>query len=124
MAEGFALKWLQDHHQEGWLAISAGVFAPSGMPTSPETMRALSHHGISFEGSSTPLTREMATAATIVVCMSASHLSAVKQFTEQAVLLDPTGDISDPIGSGQSVYDDLANQMEQLVAQTLERVVT
>jgi protein-tyrosine-phosphatase len=123
MAEGFALKWLQEHRRNGWLAISAGVFASDGTSTSPETIHALSNHGISFEGSSTLLTREMAKAATIVVCMSASHLSAVNQFTDKAELLDPAGDIFDPIGSSQSMYDELANQMEQLVAHTLERIV-
>ena len=123
MAEGFAQKWLEEHHQEGWLAISAGVFASDGIPTSEETISALSQYGISFDGSSTPLTQEMAKAATIVICMSSRHLSAVKQYTDCVELLDPSGDIVDPIGSGQSVYDELANHMEQLVANTLEKHV-
>ncbi len=123
MAEGIAQKWLKEHNHEGWLAVSAGIYAIDGMSTSSETMQALESRGISYDGTSTLLTEEMAKAATVVLCMSESHLAVAKEFTDHAELLDPNGDIADPIGRGQSVYDVLASQMEKLIEHRLRSLI-
>jgi protein-tyrosine-phosphatase len=120
MAEGIAQKWLDNNGFNDWLAVSAGVFANEGNKTSEETVEALSQRGIVFDGTSLPLTEEMAKSAKAVLCMSLSHLFAVSQFTNKAELLDPSGDILDPIGQDQSTYDALAEQMEQLIATKLQ----
>jgi protein-tyrosine-phosphatase len=120
MAEGIAQKWLDDHGFKDWFAVSAGVFAFGGCATSEETVQALSQRGIVFDGMSKPLIKEMATSATKVFCMSRSHLAAASQFTDTAELLDPNGDILDPIGQDQSVYDALAKQMEVFIASKLQ----
>ncbi len=120
MAEGLAQKWFDDNGFGDWLAVSAGVFAYEGSPTSDETIEALSRRGVSFDGTSTQLTQKMASSAKIVFCMSQSHLLAAKQFTDDAELLNPKGDILDPIGQGQPVYDALATQMEALIATKLQ----
>ncbi len=119
MAEGLAQKWLDDNGFSDWMAVSAGVFAFEGSPTSEETLEALSKQGITYEGTSKPLNRQMAHSAKVVLCMSSGHLAAVHQFTENAALLDPNGDIPDPIGQDQSVYDALAVQMQSLLATKL-----
>jgi protein-tyrosine-phosphatase len=119
MAEGLAQKWLDDNDFGGWLAVSAGVLVPEGSVASKETVEALLQYGIAFEGKSKPLAKEMALSAKAIYCMSASHLAAVKQFTENAELLDPAGDIVDPIGQDQSVYDALAEQMQHLISAKL-----
>ena len=120
LAEGIAQKWLDKHGISNWLALSAGVYATEGSPTSIETLEALSVLGIDFRGVSTPLTPEMAQQADIVLCMTESHLSAVSMLTEKAELLDPLGDIADPIGQSQSVYDALADQLGKIIAQKLD----
>ncbi len=119
MAEGLAQKWLDDNGFSDWMAVSAGVFAFEGSPTSVETVEALSKQGIAFEGISKPLTQQMAISAKAVLCMSSDHLAAANQFTKNAALLDPNGDIPDPIGQDQSVYDALAVQMQLLLATKL-----
>ncbi len=124
MAEGLAQKWLDDNGFNDWLAVSAGVFALEGNPTSEETVEALSQRGIEFCGTSLPLTMEMAKSAKAVFCMSSSHLSAAKQFTDTAELLDSSGDIFDPIGQDQSVYDALAQQMEELISIKLKKLTS
>jgi protein-tyrosine-phosphatase len=124
MAEGLAQKWLDDNGFSDWLAVSAGVSAFEGSPTSEETVKALSCRGIDFEGTSTPFTQEMATLAKIVLCMSSSHLAAATQFTENAALLNPDGDIPDPIGQDQSVYDALAAKMEKIIATKLKALTS
>ena len=122
MAEGIAQKWLSDNGFTDWLAVSAGVSASQGSPTSEETIRALSQRGILTVGTSKVLTSEMARAADLVLCMSKRHLIATLKFTNNAVLLDPSGDILDPIGQDQSVYDALAEQMEKLIAVKLQEL--
>ncbi len=124
MAEGLAQKWLDDNGFSDWLAVSAGVFAFEGNGTSEETIEALSQRGIDFDGTSLPLTEEMATSAKKVFCMSTSHLAAAKQFTESAELLDPTGDIPDPVGQDQSVYDALAVKLEELISVKLKQLTS
>ncbi|MDE1037318.1 MAG: hypothetical protein OR996_00600 [Phycisphaerales bacterium] len=120
LAEGIAQKWLDEHGISNWLALSAGVYATEGSPTSVETLEALSALGIDFHGVSTPLTPEMAQKADIVLCMTETHLSAASMLTEKAELLDPLGDIADPIGQSQSVYDALADQLGKIIAQKLD----
>ena len=120
MAEGLAQKWFNDNGFGDWLAVSAGIFACEGSPTSEETIEALLQQGIAFEGTSTQLTKKMATSVKAIFCMSQSHLVAVQQFTDHAELLNPEGNILDPIGQDQSVYDVLAEQMEALITTKLQ----
>jgi protein-tyrosine-phosphatase len=124
MAEGIAQKWLDDNGFTDWLAVSAGVYATEGSPTSKETIKSLSNRGIEFDGTSYPLTRAMATSAKIVLCMSSSHLEAVRQFTDSAELLDPSGDIVDPFGQDQPAYDELLEQMEKLIESKLKALTS
>ena len=124
LAEGLAQKWLDEHGFSGWLAVSAGTFAIDGMPTSQETIDALASRGIEFYGTSTALTAKMAKQASAVFCMTRSHLEVAKQFTDKAQLLDPRGDVSDPIGQDQSVYDALADQMEDIISKTLQSLTS
>jgi protein-tyrosine-phosphatase len=123
MAEGLAQKWLTEHNHEGWLAVSAGIYAIDGMSTSSETIQALASRGVTYDGTSTFFTEEMAKAATVVLCMSESHLTVATQYTNRAELLDPNGNISDPIGKGQAVYDALADQMEKLIAAKMNSLI-
>ena len=126
LAEGIAQQWLEDHGHTDWMAVSAGTFAIKGSQPSEETINALSQRGIVYSGTTTPLTREMVCSANAVVCMSDSHLSIAKQYAENPSsvrLLDPTGSINDPVGQDQSVYDVLADKMEQLISQLLKTMV-
>jgi len=119
LAEGIAQKWLDENGFSDWLAVSAGVFASEGCSASEETIKALSQRGITFSGTSKGITKKMATSATAILCMSRSHLAAVNQFVDNAELLDPSGDILDPVGQDQSVYDALAEQMDILISTKL-----
>jgi protein-tyrosine-phosphatase len=120
MAEGLANKWFIDHGYKEWLAVSAGIHAFEGMPASEGTIHALSERGITFEGTSKILTKEMAKEARVVFCMSKSHLATAERYADNAKLLDSGGNIADPIGQDQLAYDALANHLEELIASTLE----
>lgn len=123
MAEGIAQKWLDDHQHSSWLAVSAGTHAIEGLPTSFGTVESLSQRGIDFDGTSSPLTKKMVTAANLVLCMSASHFSVAEQYGGNVEMLDPSGSIADPIGQEQIVYDELAKKLETLITERLKKLV-
>ena len=126
MAHGIAQEWLRKNGYEGWLAVSAGTFATEGAPASSETINALSQRGITFEGTSKPLTREMILSAHIVLCMSKTHVDTARQLSGESAkieLFDLDGPISDPAGQDQLVYDAIAEKMEKLIAQRLETII-
>lgn len=103
---------------------SAGVFAGEGMPTSIETIEALERRGFPTEGSSTPLTQVMIDHADLVLGMTASHVSSAQAIapgsSTRIECLDPNGDIEDPIGMGDAVYERLAKHLEDIIPKRIE----
>ena len=129
MAEGIARYHLADREDEVFVA-SAGVAAFEGGSPSLETIRALESLGIEYEGCSTPLTPEMIRKASNVLCMTSSHAAAVRamvaddpESTSYIEPLDPEGDLSDPIGQDQRVYDALAARLMELIPGRLDTLL-
>ena len=134
MAEALARKWIaeQDPEEFGDLFVaSAGVGAIDGMPTTPETLRALAKLGVEeFRGSSKRLTQDMIHNADLVLCMTGGHVELATELVRgdpqdlaKVQRLDPDEDLDDPIGLGQDVYDTLANQLVRLIPQRLREVL-
>lgn len=101
---------------------SAGVFTSDGRPVSPETRRALAKHGIEWEGRSKVLSPEMVRRADLVLAMTEQHAEAVREIlpagspdARKVHVLDPSGDVPDPIGLGQESYDLLAERLLRLL---------
>ncbi len=121
-----------DGSRDDFFIGSAGVAAMDGFPTSPEAIEALERRGISFSGRSKALTPEMVQKADLVLCMTTSHQSAVEVFAagdeellERVHLLDPDGgDVADPIGQGQDVYDHVADQLARLIPSRVESLLS
>jgi protein-tyrosine-phosphatase len=117
--------------QEGQVFVaSAGVFAPDGLPPTQEALAALAAVGVQHEGRSKPLKPEMVTNATLVICMTDAHRAAIDDLMggdeaqmAKVVLLDPDGDVADPIGMGQAAYDQLAAKMMELIPVRLEELL-
>lgn len=110
-----------------YFVASAGVHAPDGSPVTPETVAALERLGIACEGRSTPLSAQMVAGADHVFCMTESHMEVVQHLagpeqSHKIDLLDPSGDVADPIGMGQDAYDSLAKTMMTLVPARLKEV--
>ncbi len=129
MAEGIARAWADTAEEDVFIA-SAGVATIDGMPTSPETVAVLDRLGTKCDGRSTVLTADMIKSAQAVLCMTGSHMAAARALVAddpdskaKVMLLDPTGDIPDPIGSPQSVYDSLAEALQRLIADRLPAVI-
>ena len=109
---------------------SAGVGAMDGLPPSRETEEALRKLGIDSDGRSTALTRAMIENAELVLCMTQGHAEAARQMVDgdpdqsaKISTLDPDADIPDPIGLDQSVYDDLARRLSEIIPRRLEELL-
>lgn len=128
MAEGIALEHIRARKLDVF-AVSAGVGAIDGMPVSPEAVASLERLGIEFDGQSKALTGEMLAAADVVYCMTEGHLAAAKHLSggdgsiaDRIELLDPRGDVPDPIGGSQGVYDELAAHLSRIIPGRIDSV--
>ena len=132
MAEAIARHWVESGHLgegEKLFIASGGVAAMDGTPPTSETLAVLSRLGIEYDGRSKPVTADMVAKADLVLCMTESHrrvlLSLLGDDPADAAkvqLLDPEGDIDDPIGRGQRAYDELADRFLTLIPQRLKEV--
>jgi protein-tyrosine phosphatase len=132
MAEAIARHWVRQGVVEGGedlLVASAGVYAGEGMAMTSESAVALDRLGVDTAGNggSTPLSAAMVDAAEVVLCMTSAHESAVRDMLGEAATvvqcLDPDGDLPDPIGQGQPVYDALAEHLMELIPRRLKDVL-
>lgn len=127
MAEVLARDVLAD--QPGVTVGSAGVFAGAGQPASPEAVAAMKAIGLDLTGHrSRPLTDELIDAADEIYTMTESHRRAVLAEMPQAEgkvqRLDPDGDIEDPIGASQAVYERTADQIRRALETRLTKKAT
>lgn len=126
MAEAIARYWVEqgaaDLDPNATFVASAGLFAAEGAPVSPETLQSLEKLNIEHRGTSKQVTPEMIQNATVVLCMTADHREGAihlagggDDLNHKIVLLDPDGDITDPIGMSQETYDQLADHLMKLM---------
>lgn len=119
MAEGLFRKLLSDRlncppdeiSQKGYLVLSGGVSAVSGMPAAPEAIRLLEAEQVDLrDHSSQPVTEDLLAQADHVLAMTAGHLDTLYNefplYRGKMRMLSPEQDISDPIGRGWSVYQE------------------
>jgi protein-tyrosine-phosphatase len=131
LAEGIAREAVRTGAIEGVEAdlfvASAGVHAEDGMPVSYESRAALARRGIEIDGGSTPLTAEMIDRADLVLGMTGSHVESARMISPGSETpierLDPDGDIQDPIGQSQDVYDRVASRIETLIPSRLHELL-
>lgn len=129
MAEAVARHWIAGGglgDDPAVLIASAGTSAADGSPVSPEALAALAELGIDHDGRSKLLSAEMIRKADLVFCMTGSHLLSAGNLVAdepehrgKIVLLDPEGDVEDPIGRGQAAYTSLSRRFMDLVPRRL-----
>ena len=112
---------MDDLESAGVRILSAGAFTSSGMPAAREAVEAMSKLNIDLsKHRSRVLTAELIREADVIYCMTESHLDAVLDVDPsaktKAMLLDPNGDIDDPIGGSLTVYQRCA----ELIRRRLE----
>lgn len=133
MAEGVARQVLESGRMgelgKDVFVCSAGLAAWDGGEISPETREALERMGITFDGHSKRLTAQMVRHADLVLGMTRNHVAAARALVagepheNKVQLLDPAGDLDDPIGMGQSAYDALAERMARVIPGRLKELL-
>ena len=98
-----------------------------GAPASFETGEALRSVGVRpVPHRSRALSKEMIADAEIIFAMTPSHLDAIRSIDPSAAgksaLLDPVGDVPDPIGMPQEVYNQTAHRLAELILDRLEEL--
>ena len=104
--------------EHGFCVESAGVFAFPGGRASPQAVQALEKLGADINRhASQKLTSELINCSDVIFCCTGLHLSEARCLAPVATarirLLDPDGDIPDPIGADVSVYLDIAKRIDR-----------
>ena len=104
--------------------------AAEGLPPSLEALAVLDARKIPHSGLSKSLTAEMIQQAHLVLGMTQTHLADAraligddKDQAAKILPLDPKGDIADPIGASQSVYDSLVETFFELIPARLTELL-
>lgn len=97
------------------------------MPATPQAVEALARMDVrASPHASRLLTPELVAQADVIICMTASHLDAVRAMdpaaNSKAIMLAPDGDIPDPVGSPLEVYISTAERIRDLVRIRLEEL--
>jgi protein-tyrosine phosphatase len=100
----------------GFHVLSAGLAATSGSPAAAEAEQVARSYGADLSAHlSRPVTPELAAQADYLIGMTRGHLRALADHAARLGaaprLLDPAGDIADPIGCEQLVYEQCGQQI-------------
>lgn len=120
------LKMREDELEKGGFAvISAGVSAMAGAPATSHAAQAVRSLGGNLSGHrSQPLTADLIHHADRIWTMGRGHAAwiaaMVPSAAEKTRMLDPSGDISDPIGGDLRLYEELATRLKDLIEKQLE----
>jgi protein-tyrosine phosphatase len=109
---------------KGYVIASAGVIAaPGGRATGPAVAVIDQLGGDLSKHRSRPLSPELIHQADAIFVMGENHRRAVLAMAPNAAarvhLLDPTGDIEDPIGGDVALYLSLARRLNTLIEDRL-----
>jgi L-threonylcarbamoyladenylate synthase len=107
---------IEDLPARGYHVVSAGVSASEGGPAAAEADQVARSFGADLSAHrSQPLTPELAARADYLLGMTRSHVHALADYFGYLGvvprLLDPAGDIADPIGGDQPIYDECGQQI-------------
>ncbi len=114
--------------ERGYHVMSAGLAAMPGFNAALEAEQVARGYGIDLSTHrSQPLTGDLAANADYLVGMTENHVRALTDYFGEEIVapcrLDPSGDIADPIGREQSVYDDCAAAIWQHLESFLAEIV-
>jgi protein-tyrosine phosphatase len=114
--------------ERGYEVISAGAMAMQGMRATPQAVDAVQTMGAELASHrSQPLTMELIHRADVILTMGEAHRQAVTGLVPSAasrtLMLNPEGDVDDPIGSDAEHYRVLAAEMEQMIRRRLNETV-
>lgn len=129
MAEIIARKWLIDNDITNVVVESAGILASQGQPASQGARWAASEGGADLDRhGATLLTRDLVAQSDVILAMSESHrlalldMAAGDKVHRLRDFAREHGDVMDPFGGPDHVYQATFREIEGLVQTALERL--
>lgn len=132
MAEAIARQMLakrlnvkeEELEQKGVTVLSAGSFAMPGSRAAAPAIEVMRGMGADLsKHRSRPLSVELIHQADVVYTMSRSHAQAVVALSpssaDKVMMLDPRGDIDDPVGGDVALYESVAGELRDLIEKRL-----
>lgn len=118
----------EEVESHGLRVISAGAFASSGSPASPEAVEVMRRYGLDLsDHRSQPLAAELIRQADHVLTMTETHRRRVLELVPSAQrrcrMLAGQGDIEDPIGGSVETYGACAARIESALRERLAEVL-
>jgi L-threonylcarbamoyladenylate synthase len=127
LAEGLFRKMLADHltcredelADHGYMVLSAGMAAESGMPAAVESIEVAARHGVDLRAhESQPVTQRLLEQADQIFTMTRGHresiLASYPHLGDRVELLSrDSSDIPDPIGAGEEEYESCRLEIER-----------
>jgi protein-tyrosine phosphatase len=115
----------EELEKKGVSVMSAGSFAMPGARATPAAVEVVRSMGADLsKHRSKPLSVELIHQADAIFVMSRNHATAVAALVpaaiEKTMTLAPDADIEDPIGGDESLYRELAIQLQDLIKKRLE----
>jgi protein-tyrosine phosphatase len=136
MAEGMFGKYLSEKlgckvdqlEEMGYKLGSAGTIDVGGFPASPEATRVCAAKGVDIRAHrSRVLSEQLIRESDVIFAMCGTHRDRVialdSDAAEKCVLLSDGGDIPDPIGQPQEVYDRCADLIEKAVKKRIGELI-
>jgi L-threonylcarbamoyladenylate synthase len=117
-----------DLESRGYVVVSAGIAAISGMPAAANAIDVIGERGGSLaEHASRKLTLDLVRQADHILAMTADHLEALTEHVPEAAprtrLLHPEGlDVADPVGADRDTYQETAEAIEFYLRDLLDRI--
>jgi tRNA threonylcarbamoyl adenosine modification protein (Sua5/YciO/YrdC/YwlC family) len=109
----------------GLTVTSAGLFASGGSPATPDAIEATARRGADIrDHTSKIVTVDLINQSDLLFCMTAVHrdeLLGLGADPGKVYLLDEAGEVPDPIGGDQAVYDRTAARIEQAIRKRLNQ---
>lgn len=111
----------------GLVVLSAGVSASDGMPAASNAVTVVRSRGGSLsDHASRRASPDLVRHADHVIAMTLDHLDVLLDQVPEAApiarLLDPDGDIDDPVGSDLATYQRTAREIERHLARLLDEI--
>lgn len=115
----------EDLEAAGLRIVSAGTTASSGAPANRDAVETMRRMGLDLSRHrSRPVSSELVHEADVIFCMTEAHLEDIlsgwPEARDKVLLLDPNGDIDDPIGSGLTAYQRCAEIIRRRLEQRLK----
>jgi len=131
MAEAYFRSLCEKSGRKDITVESAGTFAGGGDAASSQTVSIMKNYGIDLSGHrSSMLTHDMINDADLIVTMTDSHRhhigslmpAALKKTKNLLEFAQKKGNVSDPFGGSEKIYDDCFSEMKAALDNLFQEV--